>query len=89
MSILYGAVVLMGLLVFGLALVIVPLGMALGKEEWELVRETAWMRAFTQLLALSILVGTSNPQPPSPHADGLSAKTPETDVAAQSIGRKP
>jgi uncharacterized RDD family membrane protein YckC len=57
MSILYDAIVIIGLLIVGLALVIVPLGMAIGKEEWELVRETTWMRTLTQLLALSIVVG--------------------------------
>lgn len=57
MSILYDAIVIVGLIFVGLALVIVPLGMAIGKEEWELVRETTWMRTLTQVLAVSILVG--------------------------------
>lgn len=56
LSIFYDAVVLTGLLLVALALVIIPLGLALGKEEWEVVRETHWMRLLTQLIATSVLI---------------------------------
>ena len=56
LSIFYDAVVLTGLLLVALALVIIPLGLALGKEEWEVVRETRWMRLLTQLIAVSVLI---------------------------------
>ena len=56
-AIVYDALVLAGLVLFVLGLVIIPLGMALGQQRWEVVRQEWWMRLLIQLLTLTVVVG--------------------------------
>jgi uncharacterized RDD family membrane protein YckC len=56
-AIVYDALIIAGLVLFVLALLIIPLGLALGQEQWEQVQQTWWMRLATQLVTLSVIVG--------------------------------
>jgi uncharacterized RDD family membrane protein YckC len=56
-AIVYDALVIAGLVLFVLALVIIPLGMAVGQERWEQIQHAWWMRLGIQLLVLGVVVG--------------------------------
>lgn len=56
-AIVYDALIIAGLVLFVLALLVIPLGLALGQEQWEQVQHTWWMRLATQGVTLSVVVG--------------------------------
>jgi uncharacterized RDD family membrane protein YckC len=53
----YDALVIAGLVLLGLALLIVPLGLAVGQQRWETLQSAWWMRLLIQMVILAIAAG--------------------------------
>ena len=56
-SILYDSIVVGGLMLFAAALVVIPLGLGIGQQEWEHLQQTWQMHLALRALLLAVMIG--------------------------------